>query len=426
MFGNSVPEFEDLLADSFQRFHKLGQDIGGLVSEQCTLVKQALGAQLEFIKLASQSQKPIDSKMMELLRPTSDLITQIINLRDRNRKDEHFNLLSSIAEGIPALGWVSITPTPAPYIKEMTDSAQFYTNKVLMAYKDKNPKIVDWAKTWIEFLTELQRYVRKNHTTGLVWNSKGNAINGTSGPSLPPPPPPPAGFFDDAKNGPSDKSKDDSRAALFASINQGTDITRNLKKVTADQQTHKNAALRQSGVVPDRSCPAPNRGLCQKDPRKLNPKLALEGKKWVVENQFLRNDLVVSETDMAQSVNVWNCNECLLTVKGKVNLITVNACKKFSIVFDNIVSVVEFINSQRIQAQANGVVPTITIDKVDGIQIYLGKESLNCSILSSKSSEINVSVMDDKSGDYVEHALPEQFKSLWTGRGFKTEPVEKA
>ncbi|OTF83395.1 adenylate cyclase-associated protein-like protein, partial [Euroglyphus maynei] len=211
--SNSVAEFQNLLIDPLGKFLAISDEIGGLVKEQCKLVGKALNAQLDFLRLASQSQKPADSKLLELLRPTSDLITQIIvriydqffdilytnnvfifliqSIRDKNRKDEHFNLLSSVAEGIAALGWVSVIPTPAPYIKEMVDSAQFYTNKVLIAYKDKNAKLVQWAKLWIEFLGQLQQYVRRNHTTGLVWNAKGNALNGATTTGLPPPPPPP-------------------------------------------------------------------------------------------------------------------------------------------------------------------------------------------------------------------------------------------
>lgn len=48
-----------------------------------------------------------------------------------------------------------------------------------------------------------------------------------------------------------------------------------------------------------------------------------------------------------------------------------------------------------------GVVPTITIDKVDNIELYLAKESLKCEIISSKSSGINISVPDSRTGDYV-------------------------
>lgn len=46
------------------------------------------------------------------------------------------------------------------------------------------------------------------------------------------------------------------------------------------------------------------------------------------------------------------------------------------------------------------VVPTITIDCVDGIELYLNPKSLQVEIVSSKSSAVNVSVPDAR-GDYV-------------------------
>jgi adenylyl cyclase-associated protein len=56
-----------------------------------------------------------------------------------------------------------------------------------------------------------------------------------------------------------------------------------------------------------------------------------------------------------------------------------------------------------------GVVPTITIDKVDGMELYLGKESLNCEIIHSKSSGINISVPDSRTGDYVSQKFINRF-----------------
>ena len=46
-----------------------------------------------------------------------------------------------------------------------------------------------------------------------------------------------------------------------------------------------------------------------------------------------------------------------------------------------------------------GKVPTISIDKTDGCQIYLSKESMDCEIVTAKSSEMNIVVPDN--GDYV-------------------------
>lgn len=44
--------------------------------------------------------------------------------------------------------------------------------------------------------------------------------------------------------------------------------------------------------------------------------------------------------------------------------------------------------------------PTISINKTDGCHVYLSKKSLDCEIVSAKSSEMNVLVPTD-SGDFV-------------------------
>ena len=44
--------------------------------------------------------------------------------------------------------------------------------------------------------------------------------------------------------------------------------------------------------------------------------------------------------------------------------------------------------------------PTISIDKTDGCQVYLSKASLKAEIVTSKSSEMNIMVPKDD-GEYV-------------------------
>lgn len=50
-----------------------------------------------------------------------------------------------------------------------------------------------------------------------------------------------------------------------------------------------------------------------------------------------------------------------------------------------------------------GKVPTVSVDKTDGVQVYLSAQSLDAEIVTSKSSEINISV-PDRSGDFVSHS----------------------
>lgn len=110
----------------------------------------------------------------------------------------------------------------------MNDAGQFYTNRVLKEWKEKDAKHVEWARAWVQTLTELQQYIKQYHTTGLVWSGKGAAPAGGAAPPPPPmggcPPPPPPPTFDMSNmnlgEGPDDRS------ALFAEINQGENITK--------------------------------------------------------------------------------------------------------------------------------------------------------------------------------------------------------
>lgn len=54
--------------------------------------------------------------------------------------------------------------------------------------------------------------------------------------------------------------------------------------------------------------------------------------------------------------------------------------------------------------QVLGKVPTISIDKTDGCQMFLSPESLNVELITSKSSEMNV-MIPKANGDYVSVSL---------------------
>lgn len=166
----SVSGLYEIIRGPLSQYLDTSNQIGGDVAEHSKLVQQAFNAQLQYIQLTSDFAQPSQKEIMSLLKPTSDKISAIQNYREKHRSSVFFNHLSAISESIPALGWVTITPTPAPYVKEMNDAGQFYTNRVLKEWKEKNKIHIDWVKAWIQTLTELQGFVKKNHTTGLVWS----------------------------------------------------------------------------------------------------------------------------------------------------------------------------------------------------------------------------------------------------------------
>uniref|UniRef100_A0A7N8YGB8 Cyclase associated actin cytoskeleton regulatory protein 2 n=1 Tax=Mastacembelus armatus TaxID=205130 RepID=A0A7N8YGB8_9TELE len=389
-----------------------------------------------FLPLLPNSSLPLlQTELRDLLKPISDHIQEIQSFRERNRGSSLFNHLSAISESIPALGWVAVSQKPGPYVKEMNDAATFYTNRVLKDYKETDRRHVDWVRSYLSIWTEMQSFIKQHHTTGLVWSKIGpiappSLFDPPTSPSAtcpPPPPPPPPGpppVFTDDDSRPQAGSTAAQHSALFAQLNQGTDITKGLKHVSDKQKTHKNPNRRSKETpIKTKSPGAVNspRAAVQNRP----PLLELEGKKWRVENFEQKHDLVIEETELKQVVYVFSCNNSTLQVKGKINSIIIDNCKKLGLVFENVVGIVEIINSKAIQLQVLGTVPTISINKTEGCQVYLSKDSLSCDIVSAKSSEMNIliPVGDD---DYREFPVPEQFKTVWDGSKLVTEPTEIA
>ena len=318
----------------------------------------------------------------------------------------------------------------------------------------RDPNHAAWVKVWLQLLGELQAYVKQHHTTGVSWNSarksgtfdparvsaSGAATNGAAaappapgagGPPMPPPPPMPNFkelFADDSS---SSKPAPAATDALFAELNKGSDITKHLKRVDDSQKTHKNPELRAAAVVPGAPAAATtsssNGSSGAKAPVANKPPVfELVDKKWKIEYQQNKRPLVVDETDLKHTVYIYQCKECTINVKGKVNSILIDSCQRVDLLFDDVLSTVEFLNSKNVQMQVLGRVPTVSIDKTDGAQVYLSRNSLDTEIVSSKSSAMNILVPNEHDDEYSEQPVPEQYKTVINAKSRKlvTTPTE--
>uniref|UniRef100_H3AI51 Cyclase associated actin cytoskeleton regulatory protein 2 n=1 Tax=Latimeria chalumnae TaxID=7897 RepID=H3AI51_LATCH len=392
------------------------------------MVHAAFQAQRSFILIASKHQQPAENEMPMLLKPISEKICEIQNFRERNRGSKVFNHLSAVSESIPALGWIAVDPKPGPYVKEMNDAATFYTNRVLKGYKDTDKRHVDWVKSYLNIWTELQAYIKEHHTTGLSWSKMGPIASAQStssapsgGPCPPPPPGPPPVF--EAETPKADSSL--ARSALFAQLNQGETITKVLIVITSNPYTYICMCVleRLGNGEGAKNCLSPYPAHLPSQPmRGEGEGASLLGKTWAQEYQDDVPNLTISETELKQVAYIFNCNRSTLQIKGKLNSIIVDNCKKLGLVFDNVVGIVEIINSRDIQLQVLGKVPTISINKTEGCHVYLSEESLKCEIVSAKSSEMNILIPQDD--DYREFPVPEQFKTIWDGSKLVTEAAE--
>ncbi|KAG8733396.1 hypothetical protein FRC11_006587 [Ceratobasidium sp. 423] len=435
--SQSVKAFnEAVIAGKLEPFLRISGEIGGPVKEQSDLVGSLFHNLRNLIQCAAASAKPSDATFMSMLGPLQSDITAVNTIKDKYRKERDFgNHFSTLSEGIPAVGWVTVSPKPAPYVGEMRDSATFYANRVLKDFKDKDQKHVEWARSFLALLDELKKYVLDYHTTGLAWNPKGgdaaqfksaSAAPAAGGaPPPPPPPPPPAAVPPPPPPAaaPAAVPAAPDTAAVFAQINQGADITKGLRKVDKEEMTHKNPALRASGTVPSAPSAGPRRPSKPAKPVALQtkkpPKMELSGSKWTIENYENDSTVIVENTELSHVVNIFNCKNTTIQIKGKINGVT-------SVLIDSLVASLSITSSPSFTVQVTGLTPTIQIDNSDSGQIYLSKECLGVEILTAKCSAINVSIPEEgeEDGVFVERAVPEMLRTTVQNGKLVTNIVE--
>jgi adenylyl cyclase-associated protein len=73
---------------------------------------------------------------MELIKPTQQAIEKICEYKENNRPSPFIDHLSTVSEGIGALGWIIIEQKPAPFVEDYRDSSRFYANRVITKFKN--------------------------------------------------------------------------------------------------------------------------------------------------------------------------------------------------------------------------------------------------------------------------------------------------
>ncbi|KAL0384096.1 UNVERIFIED_CONTAM: Cyclase-associated protein 1 [Sesamum radiatum] len=465
----SIVAFDDLISQCVSRVTSAGEKIGGQVLDVSRFIAEAFNVQRELLVKTKQSQVGafgcssvllvlfvcqirVDTSRLDygivylcnlrrnliwldwwnFLKPLNEVITKASALTEGKRSD-FFHHLKTGADSLAALAWIAYTgkdcgmSMPIAHVEESWQMAEFYCNKILVEYRNKDANHVEWAKALKElYLPGLRDYVKKHYPLGPVWSGTrkiaASAPAKAPSPGAPaPPPPPPASLFSSETTQPSSSQPKEGMSAVFAEINSGKPVTSGLRKVTNDMKS-KNRADR-SGVVslPEKEGRAAPPAILKTGP----PKLELQmGRKWVVENQIGQNNLVIGDCDAKQSVYVFGCKNSVLQIQGKVNNITVDKCTKMGVVFKDVVAACEIVNCSSVEVQCQGSAPTISVDNTAGCQLYLSKDALEASITTAKSSEINVLVPGaEPDGDWVEHALPQQYVHAYKDGHFETTPV---
>jgi hypothetical protein len=283
-------------------------------------------------------------------------------------------------------------------------------------------------KTWPPATTTLTPTVeinlpRTNFTEQKTPSSQQTTPPQPSGGAPPPPPPGPPPVFEEEPQAQDNKPN---MGDLFAAINAKRDNAgAGLRKVENHEKTKYRKEEDKVSTVPD-SLPQKTTTVASGKGKKPSgpPKFELAkgmGEKWIVENQEGQN-LEITDTKTKQAVYIFNCKNTFVTIKGKVNNVILDSCVKSGVILDDAVASVEMVNSSSVKVQILGSVPTINVDKTDGVQIFLSETCVGASIITSKSSEMNVMIPGaTEDDDMIEVPIPEQFQHKYNPQTKKLE-----
>ncbi|RDL33770.1 Adenylyl cyclase-associated protein [Venustampulla echinocandica] len=446
----SVEDFDLFINGAVKKYVAQSNELGGPVAKQAASVLRAFTLQRDFILLTTKAKKPDYSTPIfeKLLKPFFEISVAIGEIRDANRASPFFNHLSAVSESISVLSWIAIDTKPHKHVEESLGSAQYWGNRVIIEHKDKDAKQIAWVQSYYQVFKDLAEYIKATYPQGNPWNPKGVSAEealktiqqsqsngptsklpppGAGAPPPPPPPgpPPPPARFDDVPK-PAPAANSSGIGAVFNELNQGEAVTKGLRKVNADQMTHKNPSLRAGATVPTRSdsqssvssisrakSPAPpgKKPKPESMRTKKPPVKKLDGNKWIIENYDNEPEPVEIDASIQHSIIISRCNKTTIIVKGKANAITIDNSQRLSLIIESLVSSVDVIKASNFALQVLGTLPTILMDQVDGAQVYLGKESMNTEVFSSKCSGINLNIIEGEDEDYKEVPLPEQIRT---------------
>ncbi|KAL0376145.1 UNVERIFIED_CONTAM: Cyclase-associated protein 1 [Sesamum calycinum] len=371
----SIMAFGDLISQFVNRVVSAAENIGGHVLDISKIIEKAFHVQKELLVKIKQTQKPDMAGLVEFLKPLNEVTAEASALTEGRRSD-FFHHLKTGADSLSALAWIAYTgkncglSMPTAHVEESWHTAEFYSNKILMEFKNKDANHVEWVTALKElYIPGLRDYVKSHYPLGPVWSATGRTIAPAPTKAPTPPSAPPSLLSSGTAS--SSRPKE-GMAAVFQEINSGKPVTSGLRKVTADMKT-KNRADRTSVV-----------SLSEKESHASSPRVSKTGPP-KMELEMGRKPLCVAPAISCH----FNC-----------------------------------VLSSQVLKNLKGFAPTISVDNTAGCQLYLSKDSLEASITTAKSSEVNVLIpASDSAGDWGEHCLPQQYAHVYKDGQFVTTPV---
>jgi hypothetical protein len=173
---SSLSVFADLVSGPVKTCVDSGVALGGGVARQCLDMLNAFKAEYAMLVKVASQKRPTDLVLSQLTAPIAESMGKVANeAADIAPREASYNLMTAIAESIPALGWVAVDENPKDYISGFVDAGSFYSSKALMSARsepaDRLAKTQAFVRNLKDMYAALTDFVVKYQANGLEWNS---------------------------------------------------------------------------------------------------------------------------------------------------------------------------------------------------------------------------------------------------------------
>lgn len=392
--------------------------------------------------------------MQELPQLFNDLKTAakpLGELQDRKAPLHMLDVAKGCEGGVAAFSWPLLDVGTVENVNNALEATEFYHNKARKTGKDANkPELVTFANTYRDLLKAMAPWVKDNAKMGITWNAKGGDWKSFGGAAAAPAPaaapaaaaapapakaapvaaaPAPAAAPAAAPTPSSAGGAAPNLAGLFtaiSSIDQSSGRTEGLKHVTKEMKAAAKADAPPAVVKAAPAAKGPKEtviaGLKLGEPGVTLNKATL---RWEV--NFQSRDtaaatggiITIADVEPKHEVYIYGCRDCAIDIKGKVKGVRIDQCGNVTVLLSAALSGVEVVNSKKMKIQVREKLPSVAIDKTDGILVGLTWAARDAIITTSKSSEMNVTfpLSDKEDADWVEQPIPEQFVSKLSADG---------
>jgi len=147
-----------------------------------------------------------------------------------------------------------------------------------------------------------------------------------------------------------------------------------------------------------------------------------------VEDLTGRTDIHIQVHEPKEKVYIRNIQDSVVTITGKCTMISIENARGSGVIFDDVIATLEVINSQKLQLQVNGTVPSLQLDKTHGASVFIQTPGgLDVNIVTSQCTGLNIMTPGVREeDDMIETPIPEQFVTVFDHerKKWKTHPTE--